>query len=58
MTGPYLGHTCSVPKPYFLRVEVLLTGECMEQVCFGYVSEVPFLHEQAEKEGMMSEERN
>ena len=38
MSGPYLGYTCSVLKPYFLHVEVLLAEECMEQVWFRYVS--------------------
>ena len=33
---PLLKHTCSVPTPYFLRVEVPLSGECTEQVRFGY----------------------
>lgn len=29
---PFLECTCSVPSPYFLRVEVLLSEECTEQV--------------------------
>ncbi|MCD7941295.1 MAG: hypothetical protein LUH50_15265 [Bacteroides intestinalis] len=32
VSGLYLGRTCSVPTPYFLRVEVPLSGECTEQV--------------------------
>ena len=28
----YQSRTCSVPAPYFLRVEVPLTEECTEQV--------------------------
>ena len=34
----YLSHTCSVPTPYFLRVEVPLSGECTEQVWSKYSS--------------------
>ena len=34
--GLYLRCTCSVPTPYFLRSEVPLSGECTEQVWFGY----------------------
>uniref|UniRef100_UPI0005C8C910 hypothetical protein n=1 Tax=Bacteroides intestinalis TaxID=329854 RepID=UPI0005C8C910 len=33
---PFLKRTCSVPTPHFLRVEVPLSGECTEQVLFGY----------------------
>ena len=33
---PFLECTCSVPSPYFLRVEVLLSEECTEQVHPGY----------------------
>lgn len=29
---PFLECTCSVPSPYFLRAEVLLSEECTEQV--------------------------
>lgn len=29
---PFLECTCSVPSPYFLRVEVSLSEECTEQV--------------------------
>ena len=38
LSRAYLNRTCSVPTPYFLRSEVLLSGERTEQVWFGYGS--------------------
>ena len=38
VSGLYLRRTCSVPTPYFLRVEVPLSGECTEQVRLWYGS--------------------
>ena len=35
----YLNHTCSVPTPYFLRVEVPLSGESTAMVRSKYVSD-------------------
>ena len=43
ISEPYLSLTCSVPSPGILHSEVLLAGECTEQVGLRYGSGILFL---------------
>lgn len=51
LSALYPGYTCSVPRPWFLRSEVPVSGEDTEQVHSGYSPDKEWKHCQL-KQGM------